>query len=107
MKASGAVLTLVLIAAAFWCGDQATVGSNPPVICCFTFTSKKIPPKLVVGYEATTSTCVSDGVILSTRRGLKICANPEEKWVQNIMKLLDDKKTTTESGMTTATAASF
>ncbi|XP_007485602.1 C-C motif chemokine 4-like [Monodelphis domestica] len=104
MKVSGAVLTLVLIAAAFWCGVQATDGSNHPAICCFEFTTKKIPPKLVVNYEATSSTCANNGVIFFTKRGFEICANPEEKWVQNIVKLLDNKKTTTM--MTTTTAAS-
>ncbi|XP_020818941.1 C-C motif chemokine 2-like [Phascolarctos cinereus] len=98
MKVTGAVLSLVLIIAALCCQVHASPdGPSTPTTCCFEFTSRKIPSKLVVSYEITSSRCAKEGVIFVTRRGFQICTNPKEQWVQDIRNHLDKKNAKTQS----------
>ncbi|XP_036624787.1 C-C motif chemokine 3-like [Trichosurus vulpecula] len=98
MKVSRAVLTLVLIAAALCCQVYASPdGPGTPTTCCFDFTSKRIPSKLVVSYGTTSSRCAKEGVIFTTKQGYNICANPKEQWVQHVMKQVDSKKAKPQS----------
>ncbi|XP_020818985.1 C-C motif chemokine 3-like 1 [Phascolarctos cinereus] len=98
MKVSGAVLSLLVIAAALCCRVRASpFGPGIPTICCFHFTSRNIPLKFVVTYKTTSSQCGKKGVVFITKRGLDICANPKEEWVQRIMKQLDSQKAKTQS----------
>ncbi|KAM9000466.1 C-C motif chemokine 5 [Sarcophilus harrisii] len=96
MKVSRGILILVLIAAALCCQVHASPDGPDTPVCCFIFTSKKIPSKLVVNYSATSNRCAKEAVIFITKQGLNICANPKEQWVQNIMKLLNSKKAKTQ-----------
>ncbi|KAM9005687.1 C-C motif chemokine 3-like 1 [Sarcophilus harrisii] len=98
MKVSGAVLFLVLVTAALCCQVHASPeGPSTPTTCCFEFTTRKIPPKLVVSYETTSSRCAKEGLVFVTRRGLQICTNPKEQWVQDIKNQLDKKNAKTQS----------
>uniref|UniRef100_A0A4X2M0N3 C-C motif chemokine n=1 Tax=Vombatus ursinus TaxID=29139 RepID=A0A4X2M0N3_VOMUR len=119
MKVSGVVLSLVLIIAALCCQVHASPGKYPwsfhpyhpgrygecsliygpstPTTCCFEFTTRKIPLKLVVSYEITSSRCAKEAVIFVTRRGFQICTNPKEQWVQDIRNHLDKKNAKTQS----------
>ncbi|KAM9000638.1 C-C motif chemokine 3 [Sarcophilus harrisii] len=93
MKVSGAVLSLVVIAAALCCQVRASpFGSGIPTICCLQFHNKRISPKLVVTYHITSSQCTQKGVVFITKRGFKVCANPKDQWVQHIMNQLDNQK---------------
>ncbi|XP_027703265.1 monocyte chemotactic protein 1B-like [Vombatus ursinus] len=98
MKVSGVVLSLVLIIAALCCQVHASPdGPSTPTTCCFEFTTRKIPLKLVVSYEITSSRCAKEAVIFVTRRGFQICTNPKEQWVQDIRNHLDKKNAKTQS----------
>ncbi|XP_074121660.1 C-C motif chemokine 5-like [Sminthopsis crassicaudata] len=96
MKVSISILTLVLIAAAFCCQVRASPDGPDAPTCCFSFTSRTIPSKLVRSYSVTSSRCVKEAVIFITKQGLNICANPKDQWVQHIMKLIDSKKAKTQ-----------
>ncbi|XP_004620937.2 C-C motif chemokine 24 [Sorex araneus] len=64
-----------------------------PPSCCLTFISKKIPQNRVVGYQlASRSVCPKEGVIFTTRKGQKFCADPKLPWVQKYMKNLDARQ---------------
>ncbi|XP_027703266.1 C-C motif chemokine 3-like [Vombatus ursinus] len=97
MKVSTAVLTLALIAAALCCQVYSSPDGPATPTCCYDFTSKKIPSKLVVSYGVTSSRCAKQGVIFITKQGYNICANSKEQWVQHVMKQLDSKKAKTQS----------
>ncbi|XP_068946024.1 C-C motif chemokine 2-like [Petaurus breviceps papuanus] len=98
MKVSGAVLSLVLIIAALCCQVHASPdGPSTPTTCCFDYTTRKIPLNRVVSYEVTSSRCAKEGVIFVTRRGLQICTNPKEQWVQDIRDHLDKKNAKTQT----------
>ncbi|XP_007447110.1 PREDICTED: c-C motif chemokine 3-like [Lipotes vexillifer] len=53
-----------------------------PPTCCFTYTSQKISRRKVVNFFKTSSQCPRPGIILLTRNGSYICANPTDGWVQ-------------------------
>ncbi|XP_045675556.1 C-C motif chemokine 26 [Phyllostomus hastatus] len=66
----------------------ATRGSDVAKYCCLRFSPKILPWKLVRSYEFTRSSCPQEAVIFTTKRGLRVCAEPKEKWVQKYISLL-------------------
>ncbi|KAF4010724.1 hypothetical protein G4228_002411, partial [Cervus hanglu yarkandensis] len=52
---------------------------------------KKIPVSRLVGYQRNRESCNDGAVILKTVKDKLLCADPKEKWVQEVMKILDDK----------------
>ncbi|XP_004442184.1 PREDICTED: C-C motif chemokine 26 [Ceratotherium simum simum] len=63
-------------------------GSDVAKFCCFQYSHKILPWKYVRSYEFTRSSCSQQAVILTTKRGKKVCAQPKEKWVQRYISLL-------------------
>ncbi|XP_031752632.1 C-C motif chemokine 5 isoform X2 [Xenopus tropicalis] len=68
------------------------IGSDV-VSCCFDYIKKPIPPKHVADYFYTSSRCSRFAVVLVTRKNRKICANPEDEWVNNIINVLEVPET--------------
>ncbi|KAM8999945.1 C-C motif chemokine 2 [Sarcophilus harrisii] len=99
---------MILLTACFICQVYTLPdGVSAPENCCFEFTNKKIPLKLLVSYKNTNSMCSKEAVIFVTRRNLNICANPKDQWVQDLTKKLDDMKTKTTQPMKTLTTSSY
>ncbi|KAG8509880.1 C-C motif chemokine 24 [Galemys pyrenaicus] len=70
-----------------------------PSSCCIFFISKKIPERLVVSYQVfSASVCPKAGVIFTTKKGKKVCANPKDHWVQRYMRNLEAKGRKTSVG---------
>ncbi|KAF4088667.1 hypothetical protein AMELA_G00057390 [Ameiurus melas] len=63
--------------------------------CCFEFHKRPFPMANVVFYEETRSDCQVPGIILTTKRGYRICADPEVDWVKQIIANKDLDKTWT------------
>ncbi|XP_039605727.1 C-C motif chemokine 4 homolog, partial [Polypterus senegalus] len=57
--------------------------SNKPSKCCFSYVKKEILLKMVSNYEKTRSDCTKPGIVFITRKGILVCANPEQKWVKD------------------------
>ncbi|KAB0383934.1 hypothetical protein FD755_005851 [Muntiacus reevesi] len=53
--------------------------------------TKKISVSRLVGYQRNRESCNDGAVILKTVKDKLLCADPKEKWVQEVMKILDDK----------------
>ncbi|OXB71379.1 UNVERIFIED_CONTAM: hypothetical protein H355_011756 [Colinus virginianus] len=53
--------------------------------CCLKFLDKALPPNKVMMYEYTGSSCPYPGIIFTTFEDRTCCANPEEKWVQDLL----------------------
>ncbi|XP_036625007.1 C-C motif chemokine 13-like [Trichosurus vulpecula] len=108
MKIFGTVLPMVFLTAYCICQVYAIPdGVYTPDNCCFEFTNKKIPLKLLVSYKNTSSMCRKEAVIFVTKRGLNICANPKDRWVQDLMKNLDNMKAKTMKVMKILTTTSY
>ncbi|OCT94265.1 C-C motif chemokine 5 [Xenopus laevis] len=88
MKAALITLTVFLFVAFYNEAESAPVGSDV-VSCCFDFMKKAVPTRHMADYFYTSSRCSQFAVVLVTRKNRKICANPEDEWVKNIINALE------------------
>ncbi|NWX30618.1 CCL3 protein, partial [Notiomystis cincta] len=57
-----------------------------PSTCCTTYQQKAIPRSRVRSVFVTSSSCIKPGVIVVTKRKNVVCADPQEDWVQKLLK---------------------
>uniref|UniRef100_A0A3P9KX29 C-C motif chemokine n=1 Tax=Oryzias latipes TaxID=8090 RepID=A0A3P9KX29_ORYLA len=84
------ILLLCMLGAALFC----TVSCNNavgPENCCFKFYPKKIQKQRIDSYYLTDNRCAWSAVILRTKRGSKVCVNPNDDWVKEVTQFLDEK----------------
>ncbi|XP_011377666.1 C-C motif chemokine 16 [Pteropus vampyrus] len=86
MKVSAAALFLLILiltmTSAFHIQAKIPESVNLPHTCCMKYHEKIIPRKLVVGHRKALS-CYLPAIIFITKKNREICANPNEKWVQD------------------------
>ncbi|NXJ69752.1 CCL4 protein, partial [Rostratula benghalensis] len=87
MRVSAAVFALLLIVASCSQTFSGPVGSDLP-ICCLSYTSHKIPRKLIQRYYSTSTSCTLPGIVFITKKGRQVCANPSDTWVQSYLQNL-------------------
>ncbi|XP_057603295.1 C-C motif chemokine 24 [Hippopotamus amphibius kiboko] len=86
------VATSLLLLALCTYGMAPAASVIIPSSCCISFISKKIPESRVISYQLSNeSVCPKAGVIFTTRKGHRFCADPKLLWVQRYVKNLDDK----------------
>ncbi|KAF4088684.1 hypothetical protein AMELA_G00057470 [Ameiurus melas] len=78
-------LLLVLLGLSCLQSFTMALSANGASECCFEFLKKPLPMANVVSYEETRSDCSVPGVILTTRKNLRVCADPEVDWVKQII----------------------
>ncbi|NXG01004.1 CCL14 protein, partial [Sakesphorus luctuosus] len=63
-----------------------------PSECCFRYV--KFPLRLanLKDFYSTPRECFNSAIVFTTKKGTKICANPEEPWVQRAVVKLQKKK---------------
>ncbi|XP_046707786.1 C-C motif chemokine 3-like [Silurus meridionalis] len=54
-------------------------------LCCFEFHKRPIPAAYIVSVEETRSDCTLPGVIFTTKKTFRMCADPEVDWVKQII----------------------
>ncbi|KAM9218605.1 C-C motif chemokine 4 [Leptosomus discolor] len=87
MKVSAAVFALLLIAASCSQTLAGPAGSDLP-ICCFIYTSHRLPRKLILRYYSTSTSCALPAIVFITKKGRQVCANPSDTWVQSYLQNL-------------------
>ncbi|NXC22353.1 CCL4 protein, partial [Corythaeola cristata] len=95
MKTSMAALAVLLVAVLCYQVSSSPASVNFSGPCCYQYSKKALPSSRVVLYEHTGSHCSQPAVIFSTAAGKKVCGNPAEKWVQDIV---NPQKDTAGSG---------
>ncbi|XP_066537170.1 C-C motif chemokine 3-like [Hoplias malabaricus] len=78
--------SLVLI-----CLQSYTAGHNvkAPEDCCFNFYNKPVPIRSIASYIDTRSECPKPGVVFTTKKGFRICVDPNFKWVKRAIDQID------------------
>nr|ABA54970.1 CC chemokine SCYA124 [Ictalurus punctatus] len=82
-------LLLVLLGLACLQSFTTANNENEPDECCFKYQTNRIPVKVITAYEETDHRCQKPGVIFTVKEGRKVCADPDVKWVQNLIKKID------------------
>ncbi|NXL27954.1 CCL3 protein, partial [Glaucidium brasilianum] len=54
--------------------------------CCISYVSRSIPRGIISSAYMTSNTCSLPGVILVTKKGIRLCAHPKAPWVQAYLK---------------------
>ncbi|NXB81689.1 CCL14 protein, partial [Donacobius atricapilla] len=63
-----------------------------PCECCFDYVKGALRLGSLVGFYSTAKECFSPAIVFETKKGAKVCANPEEKWVKRAVRELLKKK---------------
>ncbi|NXJ82487.1 CCL5 protein, partial [Trogon melanurus] len=91
MKTSTAACAVLFVAVLCYQGSCSPSAVNLSGPCCLQYITKPLPLSRVVMYEHTGSHCTQPAVIFTTVADKRVCAKPDEKWVQNIMNHHKDK----------------
>ncbi|XP_009676480.1 C-C motif chemokine 3-like [Struthio camelus] len=87
MKISVALFTALLIAAS--CSQTfSTPAGSDLSNCCFSYTTRKLPKRLILRYFSTSSKCSRPGIMFITKKGHQVCANPSDTWVLSYLQNL-------------------
>ncbi|XP_030812162.1 C-C motif chemokine 3-like [Camarhynchus parvulus] len=63
-----------------------------PAECCFDYVKGVLRLDILLGFNSTSRECYYPAIVFETKKGAKVCANPEEKWVKRAVKMLLRKK---------------
>ncbi|XP_068883371.1 C-C motif chemokine 14-like [Aphelocoma coerulescens] len=88
MLTARTVLLLVVLLTLSPCSDAAPY---IPSECCFGYVKGCLRLANLVGFYSTPRECFSPAIVFETKKGVKLCANPKEKWVQKAVQELKKK----------------
>ncbi|XP_061848202.1 C-C motif chemokine 4-like [Colius striatus] len=84
MKVSIVTLAALLLVAIFSL-TEAHLGTGPAA-CCLQYVPFPIRRNLITSVYKTSKSCSLPGIILVTKKGMQLCADPQASWVQAHMK---------------------
>ncbi|NXY22709.1 CCL5 protein, partial [Atrichornis clamosus] len=85
MKTFTAALAVLFVAVLCYQVFSSPVSLNSYGPCCVEYISRPLPLSRVVKYEHTGSHCSPPAVIFTTIKDRLVCANANDKWVQELM----------------------
>ncbi|XP_060622764.2 C-C motif chemokine 20 [Anolis sagrei] len=61
--------------------------------CCLSYTKRPLPRQAIKGFveQLSSEVCDISAVIFITKRGLRACANPKDRWVKKHLQWLSTK----------------
>uniref|UniRef100_A0A8C4AMG2 Chemokine interleukin-8-like domain-containing protein n=1 Tax=Denticeps clupeoides TaxID=299321 RepID=A0A8C4AMG2_9TELE len=62
--------------------------ASRPSECCMNFYQNRVPLRQIKSFTVTHPSCPKKGVVLTTLRGIKMCVNPDEQRIQDLMEKL-------------------
>uniref|UniRef100_A0A3B1IDG1 C-C motif chemokine n=1 Tax=Astyanax mexicanus TaxID=7994 RepID=A0A3B1IDG1_ASTMX len=77
-----------------------SINVNAVKSCCFNFQIRKIPLNAIIKYENVDRDCPISGVIFTVRTS-RVCADPNQSWVQQLEKPLVKTTATTLNSIAT------
>ncbi|NXO74812.1 CCL5 protein, partial [Sitta europaea] len=92
MKTFTAYLSVVFVVVFCYQATSSPTSLNFYGPCCVDYITRPLPLSRVVKYEHTGSHCSPPAVIFTTIKDNLVCANPNYKWVQDIMNQLKDNE---------------
>ncbi|NXQ41945.1 CCL3 protein, partial [Catharus fuscescens] len=60
-----------------------------PIDCCFKYISRPVPRRTIHSAYVTSPSCPMPAVVLVTRKGRNLCADPKAPWVQKYLRNLE------------------
>ncbi|NXN05828.1 CCL14 protein, partial [Sylvia borin] len=63
-----------------------------PYECCFGYIKGALRLHNLVDFYSTPRECFSPATVFETKKGDKICANPEDKWAKRAVRELQKRK---------------
>ncbi|NXB36074.1 CCL5 protein, partial [Eulacestoma nigropectus] len=92
MKTFTAALAVLFVAVFCYQATSSPISVNLNCPCNVGYLTRRLPLTHVVKYEHTGSHCSPPAVIFTTIKGRLVCANLNDKWVQDIVNQLKDNK---------------
>ncbi|XP_023790153.1 C-C motif chemokine 14-like [Cyanistes caeruleus] len=89
MLTARTVLLLVVLLTLSPCSDAAPY---TPAECCFDHLKGPLRLDNLVGFYSTPRECFLPAVVFETKKGAKVCANPEDNWVKRAVRMLKKKQ---------------
>ncbi|XP_014750669.1 PREDICTED: C-C motif chemokine 3-like 1 [Sturnus vulgaris] len=59
------------------------------ISCCFSYSSSRIPRRMIHYAYRTSAFCSMQAVVMVTRRGRQVCTDPKALWVQKYLEDLE------------------
>ncbi|XP_041314871.1 C-C motif chemokine 5-like [Pyrgilauda ruficollis] len=84
--------TVLLLAGLLTLSPRSHEAPYSPAECCFDYIKGVLRLDYLLGSYSTPRECYFPATVFETKKGAKICANPEEKWVKRAVKMLQKKK---------------
>uniref|UniRef100_A0A663LM44 Chemokine interleukin-8-like domain-containing protein n=1 Tax=Athene cunicularia TaxID=194338 RepID=A0A663LM44_ATHCN len=85
MKVPAATLAILLVMA-ICSSAHNPLGESMATSCCVKYVSRSIPRANISSAYMTSNTCSLPGVVLVTKKGIQLCADPKAHWVQAHLK---------------------
>ncbi|NXR85479.1 CL3L1 protein, partial [Hypocryptadius cinnamomeus] len=92
---AGALAVLLLVAICSLAEADLSVPRSAPLFkqneakCCFSYISRPIPRSAISSAYMTSNICTMPAVVLITKKGRELCADPSARWVQKYLKDLE------------------
>ncbi|NWX71710.1 CCL4 protein, partial [Alca torda] len=86
MKVPAVALAVLLLVAT--CSPAEAQSETIPITCCFSYTHRRIPRRIIASTYTTSNMCALPAVILVTKKGREVCTDPQASWVKEHLKHL-------------------